>query len=474
MHALAGALAAKMSDGNVATGAAAGAGSEWLNTYVTDYLNEQAKDLKLDAGQKEKLKQAAQQMTALVIGAAAGAVSGGTSETMKQGALTSYNAETYNRQLHVDEIKWIKENAKRFAQEESERLGHQVTEQEAMERLITQAAQEVDYAWFKKIGETDGQAQSFLRGATAQGDVPPYDNRGTFINSDGKRQSMFTVMDKDEYYSTGKYSNVLAQFDKANGHVVTNTLQPKVKYNLYTKSLSDGADAALKGTLHAFDHPEDILKPISFGIANCLKEDMCISAGKEMLSDSGKAVWQSGKDIFGAGYHLDDVNYLYGKNMVNEIDAIAAVRGGTALLELAPTVSVAGKTMKWLGGEWVRSPDVDYSRDNANLGKNNPKFNSDFNNNINTKPLAPKAIVKINGYYYADGMKISESYYDKLWTNGRKAPFIQAREIINGNPKITLDERGKKDFYRYESNGLEMIYNPRTKEIWHIQPVKGK
>ena len=386
MHALAGALAAKMSDGNVATGAAAGASSEWLNTYVTDYLNEQAKDLKLDDGQKEKLKQAAQQMTALAIGAAAGAVTGGSSETMKQGALTSYNAETYNRQLHVDEIKWIKENAKRFAQEESERLGHQVTEQEAMERLITQAAQEVDYAWFKKIGETDGQAQSFLRGATAQGDVPPYDNRGTFINSDGKRQSMFTVMDKDEYYSTGKYSNALAQFDKANGHVVTNTLQPKVKYNLYTKSLSDGADAALKGTLHAFDHPEDVLKPISFGIANCLKEDMCISAGKEMLSDSGKAVWQSGKDILGAGYHLDDVNYLYGKNMVNEIDAIAAVRGGTALLELASTVSVAGKTMKWIGGKWVRSPEVDYSRDNANLGINNKGFNISLNENISVKP----------------------------------------------------------------------------------------
>ena len=349
MHALAGALAAKMSGGNVATGAAAGAGSEWLNTYVTDYLNEHTKDLKLDAGQKEKLKQAAQQMTALAIGAAAGAVTGGTSETIKQGALASYNAETYNRQLHVDEIKWIKENAKRFAQEESERLGHQVTEQEAMERLITQAAQEVDYAWFKKIGETDGQAQSFLRKATAQGDVPPYDNRGTFINSGGKRQSMFTVADKDEYYSTGKYSNALAQFDKANGHVVTKTLQPKVKYNLYTKSLSDGADAALKGTLHAFDHPEDVLKPIGFGIANCLKEDMCISAGKEMLSDSGKAVWQSGKDILGEGYRLDDVNYLYGKNMVNEIDAIAAVRGGTALLELTGAGKAAGVGVKAVG-----------------------------------------------------------------------------------------------------------------------------
>ena len=185
------------------------------------------------------------------------------------------------------------------------------------------------------------------RGATAQGDVPPYDNRGTFINSGGKRQSMFTVADKDEYYSTGKYSNALAQFDKANGHVVTNTLQPKVKYNLYTKSLSDGADAALKGTLHAFDHPEDVLKPIGFGIANCLKEDMCISAGKEMLSDSGKAVWQSGKDILGSGYHLDDVNYLYGKNMVNEIDAIAAVRGGTALLELTGTGKVTSTALNY-------------------------------------------------------------------------------------------------------------------------------
>ena len=119
------------------------------------------------------------------------------------------------------------------------------------------------------------------------------------------------------------------------------------QYDLYTKSLSDGADAALKGTLHAFNHPEDVLKPIGFGIANCLKEDMCISAGKEMLSDSGKAVWQSGKDILGAGYHLDDVNYLYGKNMVNEIDAIAAVRGGTALLELTGTGKVTSTALNY-------------------------------------------------------------------------------------------------------------------------------
>lgn len=47
-----------------------------------------------------------------------------------------------------------------------------------------------------------------------------------------------------------------------------------------------------------------------------------------------------------------------------------------------------------------------------------------------------------------------------------------AREILNSNPKILPDNRGKEGFYRYESSGLEMIYNPKTKEIWHIQPMK--
>ena len=52
----------------------------------------------------------------------------------------------------------------------------------------------------------------------------------------------------------------------------------------------------------------------------------------------------------------------------------------------AATVSVAGKTMKWIGGKWVRSPDVDYSRDNANLGVNNKRFNISLNENISVKP----------------------------------------------------------------------------------------
>jgi hypothetical protein len=67
-------------------------------------------------------------------------------------------------------------------------------------------------------------------------------------------------------------------------------------------------------------------------------------------------------------------------------------------------------------------------------------------------------------------MKISERYYNRLWQEGRPAPFVQAREILRSNPRILPDS--KPGFLRYESLGLELIYNPKTGEIWHIQPQR--
>lgn len=78
------------------------------------------------------------------------------------------------------------------------------------------------------------------------------------------------------------------------------------------------------------------------------------------------------------------------------------------------------------------------------------------------------------GFYSVDGMKISQSYYDRLWSQGRSAPFLQAKEILNSNPKVTPDPRGAPGYFRYESNGLEMIYNPTSGQIGHIQPIKKK
>lgn len=72
-------------------------------------------------------------------------------------------------------------------------------------------------------------------------------------------------------------------------------------------------------------------------------------------------------------------------------------------------------------------------------------------------------------------MRISIRYYERLWVAGRPAPFVQAREILNSNPTVTRDPQGRPGFNRYVSNNLELIYNPTTGEIWHIQPLtRGK
>jgi hypothetical protein len=78
------------------------------------------------------------------------------------------------------------------------------------------------------------------------------------------------------------------------------------------------------------------------------------------------------------------------------------------------------------------------------------------------------AILK-DGYYEVNGFKISEYYYNKLWNAGRPAPTLFAKEILEVAENVVPDAR--PGFFRYEGLGWELIYNPATKEIWHIQPI---
>jgi len=57
---------------------------------------------------------------------------------------------------------------------------------------------------------------------------------------------------------------------------------------------------------------------------------------------------------------------------------------------------------------------------------------------------------------------------------GRLAPFLQVKEVFASNPVITPDPRGAPGYFRYEGAGLEVIYNPITGQIGHIQPVRKK
>lgn len=87
------------------------------------------------------------------------------------------------------------------------------------------------------------------------------------------------------------------------------------------------------------------------------------------------------------------------------------------------------------------------------------------------------AILK-NGYYEVNGVKFSEYYYNRLWDNGRPAPSIFAKEILDSNPTKIPDPEGKSGYFEYKTTGWsknwEMIYNPTTKEVYHIQPIKKK
>ena len=89
--------------------------------------------------------------------------------------------------------------------------------------------------------------------------------------------------------------------------------------------------------------------------------------------------------------------------------------------------------------------------------------------------------IEFDGQFYsADGFRIKKDYYDRLWgisdgsrpPGGRPAPFLQARSILDSNPKVTLDPKGAPGFFRYEAAGLEMIYNPNTGRLLHIAPVR--
>lgn len=83
-----------------------------------------------------------------------------------------------------------------------------------------------------------------------------------------------------------------------------------------------------------------------------------------------------------------------------------------------------------------------------------------------------RKIQMIDGYVTAEGsmVKFSQYYYAKLWATGRAAPFVQAEEVLRTSIRITPDSRA--GFYKYTNGFLDMIYNPTTKEVWHLQPVK--
>lgn len=132
VHALIGGVMAKALGGEFGTGAAGAA----AGTAAIALLNENLGSLGLSEADRNGLLQAVGTIVA-------GAVAGGGAEG-NAAAATAGMADAYNRQLHPEERKWAKANAKSFAQFYEEQTGRALTNEQAENMLLANGYRIVD------------------------------------------------------------------------------------------------------------------------------------------------------------------------------------------------------------------------------------------------------------------------------------------------------------------------------------------
>ncbi|MEA9656623.1 hemagglutinin repeat-containing protein, partial [Xanthomonas campestris pv. raphani] len=123
LHGLTGAAVAALGGGDVAGGALAAAGAEKAKLAMADYLR--GKGVASDS----ETYRALMELGSAAIGGALGGIAG---------ANTALAGDQFNRQLHPDEVKWIKDNAALFAYEQG------ISEESAKQILLVEAASYLD------------------------------------------------------------------------------------------------------------------------------------------------------------------------------------------------------------------------------------------------------------------------------------------------------------------------------------------
>ena len=190
------------------------------------------------------------------------------------------------------------------------------------------------------------------------------------------------------------------------------------------------------------------------------------------------------------------LNTVIDKIYNKEISLRDAVKGGTALVV---GVTAQGKLLGGLGKfcNTIKQKTINFAQNSSLL---NPQqylttpegllFKATANTNklkqsgqvaaLNLKNSvekitrinqSPIAVLK-NGYYEVNGFKFTEYYYNRLWSNGREAPSLIAKSILKHATQIIPDPKQIPGFFKYFADGWEMIYNPTTKIVSHIQPIK--
>ncbi|MGH7494145.1 MAG: RHS repeat domain-containing protein, partial [bacterium] len=81
------------------------------------------------------------------------------------------------------------------------------------------------------------------------------------------------------------------------------------------------------------------------------------------------------------------------------------------------------------------------------------------------------------------GLRFTEKYYAELWQTGRKAPALISNEILASKHfqpiPVQVANRPGQQFFLYraisgsDTRGWELVFNPVTKEVYHLQQVNN-
>ena len=217
MQAAGAAAVAGLGGGN-ALAAGAGAG---LSSLAAGKLNELSNAIASSSPTGNKnVDEALGNIVSNALATAVGGAVGGNA-----GAFSGYNVDRFNRQLHPDEQKWIKDNANRFAKQQG------ISPQEAEQRLAQQGFRQVQDG---VSGAWDQAASAFL--SQAHGLLPADPS----CPSCGPG-AMFQVMSAEQKANSDMYANFLPQ-DRRNWFYMQNGLTQPTQQELATGVSQDAAE----------------------------------------------------------------------------------------------------------------------------------------------------------------------------------------------------------------------------------------
>ncbi|MDP5008939.1 MAG: hemagglutinin repeat-containing protein, partial [Glaciimonas sp.] len=115
MHGIVGLIQASIGGTSAVGGIVAGMSVEAMSPIISNYLLNNGYDTSTPEGLKAYNEMMG--LGATLVGAASGAIAGGSQQSAGAGAVIGQNADANNRKLHQKEIDLIKQNASRFAKE---------------------------------------------------------------------------------------------------------------------------------------------------------------------------------------------------------------------------------------------------------------------------------------------------------------------------------------------------------------------